>query len=207
MYSLICSIHAYIIVHMKRTTIFADEGLLDSLRAKEKVSLSAAIRRALEEYVSSFFRWHWGKRPTRRRGPRRRAPLGNLGRRRRARVKTVLIDTGPLYALADKNDSWHARVVSFVESVAPRLIVPITVLPEACYLIAKFLGSEAEIELADSVRQGCRRALFLLSLALGKAADETSRTAPKSSFGQPRTTKASAREDGSDRHGTFVRFG
>ena len=69
-------------------------------------------------------------------------------------MKTVLIDTGPLYALADKNDSWHARVVSFVESVAPRLIVPITVLPEACYLIAKFLGSEAEIELADSVRRG-----------------------------------------------------
>ena len=55
MYSLICSIHAYIIVHMKRTTIFADEGLLDSLKriaSKEKVSLSAAIRRALEEYVA-----------------------------------------------------------------------------------------------------------------------------------------------------------
>ena len=69
-------------------------------------------------------------------------------------MKTVLVDTGPLYALADKNDSWHARVVSFVESVAPRLIVPMTVLPEACYLIAKFLGSEAEIELADSVRRG-----------------------------------------------------
>jgi metal-responsive CopG/Arc/MetJ family transcriptional regulator len=40
---------------MKRTTIFADEGLLDSLKriaAKENTSLSATIRRALEEYVA-----------------------------------------------------------------------------------------------------------------------------------------------------------
>ena len=69
-------------------------------------------------------------------------------------MRTVLVDTGPLYALADKNDSWHERVVSFVQSVASRLIVPITVVPEASYLIAKFLGSEAEIALAESVQRG-----------------------------------------------------
>ncbi|MGE3151166.1 MAG: ribbon-helix-helix domain-containing protein [Nitrospiraceae bacterium] len=39
---------------MKRTTIFADEALLDALRhiaKKERISLSGAIRRALEEFV------------------------------------------------------------------------------------------------------------------------------------------------------------
>lgn len=84
-------------------------------------------------------------------------PKSSCGRHRTTKeraLKTVLVDTGPLYALADKKDSWHARVVEFLKSVAPRLIVPITVLPEACYLTAKFLGSEAEIELADSMRRG-----------------------------------------------------
>ena len=39
---------------MKRTTIFADEGLLEALQhlaQKEGMSLSAAIRAALQEYV------------------------------------------------------------------------------------------------------------------------------------------------------------
>ncbi len=39
---------------MKRTTIFADESLLEALRkiaSKEHMSVSAAIRTAIEEYV------------------------------------------------------------------------------------------------------------------------------------------------------------
>lgn len=39
---------------MKRTTIFAEESLLESLReiaSKEHTSVSAAIRTAIEEYV------------------------------------------------------------------------------------------------------------------------------------------------------------
>jgi PhoPQ-activated pathogenicity-related protein len=39
---------------MKRTTIFADESLVDALRVvanKERTSLSAVIRRALEEFI------------------------------------------------------------------------------------------------------------------------------------------------------------
>jgi hypothetical protein len=39
---------------MKRTTIFADESLLESLReiaGKEHISVSAAIRAAIEEYI------------------------------------------------------------------------------------------------------------------------------------------------------------
>ena len=54
-YSLLSDIHTYIIIHMKRTTIFADEGLIESLKRialKEKMSLSATVRRALEEFVA-----------------------------------------------------------------------------------------------------------------------------------------------------------
>jgi predicted nucleic acid-binding protein len=69
-------------------------------------------------------------------------------------MKAVLVDAGPLYALADRNDSWHDRVVSYLETVTSPLIVPVTVLPEACYLVAKFLGSKAEIELVASIQRG-----------------------------------------------------
>ena len=46
---------SYIIVCMKRTTIFADEDLMSTLKSiarKEKRSLSATIRKALEEFVA-----------------------------------------------------------------------------------------------------------------------------------------------------------
>ena len=54
-YSIKNNIRMYTIVYMKRTTIFADEGLIESLKRvalKEKMSLSATIRRALEEFVA-----------------------------------------------------------------------------------------------------------------------------------------------------------
>jgi predicted nucleic acid-binding protein len=69
-------------------------------------------------------------------------------------VKTVLADTGPLYALADQDDEWHEAVRAFLEEFSPRLIVPITVVPEVTYLLSKFLGSAAEIQFVESVNRG-----------------------------------------------------
>lgn len=66
----------------------------------------------------------------------------------------VVVDTGALYAMADQDDAWHARVKACLETLRARWIVPVTVLPEACYLLSKFLGPDAEIQLVNSVRTG-----------------------------------------------------
>jgi len=66
----------------------------------------------------------------------------------------ILVDTGPLYAMADRDDDWHSRVVRFLERSPDELIVPVAVLPEAAYLLATHLGPEAERKLVRSVASG-----------------------------------------------------
>lgn len=56
----------------------------------------------------------------------------------------MVVDTGIIYALADRRDSWHERAVSFVRSFEGRLVVPVTVVPEACYLLNRHLFPDAE---------------------------------------------------------------
>jgi len=69
-------------------------------------------------------------------------------------VPPIVVDTGPLYAMADRDDDWHHRVVRFLERSRDELIVPVTVLPEAAYLLAAHLGPEAERKLVQSVVNG-----------------------------------------------------
>lgn len=57
---------------------------------------------------------------------------------------TVLLDTGAIYAMADRDDAWHERVKSLLDQHPGPFLVPITVLPEACYLLNTHLGQEAE---------------------------------------------------------------
>lgn len=56
----------------------------------------------------------------------------------------LLVDTGPLYALADLDDAWHQRVRGFLERRSELLLVPVTVLPEVTYLLRSRLGGEIE---------------------------------------------------------------
>ncbi len=66
----------------------------------------------------------------------------------------ILVDIGPLYAMADRDDGWHHRVVRFLKSSRDALVVPVTVLPEAAHLLAAHLGPEAERTLVQSVVDG-----------------------------------------------------
>ena len=66
----------------------------------------------------------------------------------------LLLDTGPLYALADADDDWHARVREFLKLERQSLLVPVTVIPEAAYLMRKRLGAEAEMRFAESLAYG-----------------------------------------------------
>ncbi|MCP5004167.1 MAG: PIN domain-containing protein [Planctomycetes bacterium] len=70
---------------------------------------------------------------------------------RNIKIETIIIDTGIIYALADQKDAWHKRSVDFVESFNGRLIITSTVLPEAGYLINKFLGWDAEMMFINSL--------------------------------------------------------
>ena len=63
----------------------------------------------------------------------------------------IIADTGPLYALADADDSFHASVKSFISKNRETIIVPGPVVVEVCYLILEHLGSAAEIVFLKSL--------------------------------------------------------
>jgi hypothetical protein len=66
----------------------------------------------------------------------------------------VLVDTGVLYALADADDGWHEQAVAWLDEERDVLTVPVTVLPEVCYLLATRLGPRHEGRFLESVAKG-----------------------------------------------------
>jgi len=66
----------------------------------------------------------------------------------------VLADTGVLYALADRDDAWHARTRAYLKKSRPALIVPVTVVPEVTYLLRARLGRAAEGAFVKSLAAG-----------------------------------------------------
>ncbi|MGX1471216.1 UNVERIFIED_CONTAM: putative nucleic acid-binding protein [Streptomyces canus] len=68
----------------------------------------------------------------------------------------IVVDTGPLVALVSPGDANHQKCRAWFDSLVTRrtLIVPCTVVAEACYMIQRYGGTETE-------------ALFLEDLAAG----------------------------------------
>jgi hypothetical protein len=66
----------------------------------------------------------------------------------------LLLDTGALYALADADDDWHIRVRDFLKAERQSLLVAVTVIPEAAYLMRKRLGAAVETRFAESLAAG-----------------------------------------------------
>ena len=66
----------------------------------------------------------------------------------------ILVDTGPLVAYADRTDRHHLEVTPFFESLEDLLIVPATVIPEACYFFETYLGVRAEATFVGSLASG-----------------------------------------------------
>ena len=66
----------------------------------------------------------------------------------------LLFDTGILYALADKDDDWHERARRLLQERRDVLLVPLTVLPDAAYLMRLRLGPPAELAFVRSVAAG-----------------------------------------------------
>jgi len=67
---------------------------------------------------------------------------------------TVVADTGPLYALIDQADTWHARVVAWWGAEPRHVVIPVTVLPEVCYLLQTRIGPAAEHAFMRAVADG-----------------------------------------------------
>lgn len=66
----------------------------------------------------------------------------------------VLVDTGPLVASVNARDQDHARVVSYLQESKDLFIVPVTVLPEVCYLLERFAGPRLEAEFVRILLEG-----------------------------------------------------
>jgi len=76
----------------------------------------------------------------------------------------LLLDTGPIYALADADDAWHDRVLEFLDGRDEALLVPVTVLPEVAYLLRSRLGEKVERQFVGSL---ARRELAIEPLQPG----------------------------------------
>ena len=66
----------------------------------------------------------------------------------------LLVDTGVIYALADRRDAWHARVRSYLQSRRDTLLAPVTILPEVAYLLRERIGAHAEHAFTQSIAKG-----------------------------------------------------
>jgi predicted nucleic acid-binding protein len=55
----------------------------------------------------------------------------------------TIADTGYLFALADTKDTHHQSALDVARAVSDTIILPVTVLPEICYLLDSRLGHDA----------------------------------------------------------------
>lgn len=67
---------------------------------------------------------------------------------------TVVADTGPLYALLDRSDAWHDRVVAWWTKNRREVVVPVSVIPEVTYLLQSRIGPQAEQAFVTSLADG-----------------------------------------------------
>jgi uncharacterized protein len=66
----------------------------------------------------------------------------------------IICDTGPLVALLNKADDYHAACTSLFATYPGRLVVPGPILTEVCYMAESRLGSETEARFLDSLAAG-----------------------------------------------------
>lgn len=66
----------------------------------------------------------------------------------------VLVDTGVLFALLDKDDIHHAAAKKLFEEGAGPFLIPTVILPEVCYLTHKYLGPKVELAFLEGLLQG-----------------------------------------------------
>lgn len=66
----------------------------------------------------------------------------------------LLIDAGVLYAMVDRKDAWHGPIVEYIKARRAELLAPVTILPEATYLVRHRLGASVELKLVEGFVNG-----------------------------------------------------
>lgn len=64
----------------------------------------------------------------------------------------IVVDTGPLVAMANEQDRYHVRCVEWFDEAPRPLLVPAPILTEVCYLLERERGAVVEAEFLRSVR-------------------------------------------------------
>jgi predicted nucleic acid-binding protein len=63
----------------------------------------------------------------------------------------IVVDTGPLYAAADTSDAHHGACAALFTNRPDQLVVPVSVVVEASFLIERHLGPTAEARFLGSL--------------------------------------------------------
>ena len=66
----------------------------------------------------------------------------------------LIVDTGPLVDYLNSNDPDHTRCAALLESRTDDLLVTPYVVTEACYLVGKYVGAGAEINIVEALAAG-----------------------------------------------------
>src|SRR5207249_10134902 len=116
--------------------------------------------------------WHWTQRAEGHRRTARRLAVDRSARRSSAHLRQagqapcrcgaaeapalmpLLVDAGVLYAMVDRTDAWHAPIVEYLKGFHSILLAPVTVLPEAAYLVRTRLGITEELKLIEGFVNG-----------------------------------------------------
>ncbi|MFI1939492.1 type II toxin-antitoxin system VapC family toxin [Streptomyces purpureus] len=69
-------------------------------------------------------------------------------------MSALVVDAGPLYALIDRSDAWHATSVRLLETHPGPLLVPALVIAEVAHLVGRRLGPRSEVLLAQDFAEG-----------------------------------------------------
>lgn len=92
-----------------------------------------------------------GARPRRGVAERRRSSAAS----KRGPVARVVVDSGPLIALFNAGDAWHATVLNWLaENPQARLITTWPVLTEVCALLARRIANDAALDFLRWAQRG-----------------------------------------------------
>ena len=71
----------------------------------------------------------------------------------------IIVDTGPIVALANKRDSAHARCRWMLRTYPGRLLIPQPIIAETGYMLGKFAGTRAEAGFHREIAHGAYEAV------------------------------------------------
>jgi uncharacterized protein len=67
----------------------------------------------------------------------------------------IVVDTGPLVAIVHEHDSHHTACQEwFLEADPDKLVIPASVVAEACYHIGRDLGADVESAFLEDLAEG-----------------------------------------------------